>query len=50
MPTEQPTSIRLPVALKRKLAAAARTEKRRLSVQIVYILQQWCDWFERKKS
>ena len=49
MPPEHPTSIRLSRPLKKKLQAAADTEKRPLSVQIVYILQQWLDWFEKKK-
>lgn len=50
MPQKLPTSIRLPRALKKRLQRAADTERRRLSVQIVHILAQWCEWFEKKKS
>ena len=50
MPTEQPTSIRLPRALKKRLQAAADHEHRRLSVQIVFILEKWLAWFEGQKK
>jgi predicted transcriptional regulator len=50
MPAEQPTSIRLPARLKKRLQAAADAEHRRLSVQIVHILHQWLEWFERPKK
>jgi predicted DNA-binding protein len=50
MPAEQPTSIRLPRALKKRLVATATREKRRLSVQIVYILERYCDWAEKGQA
>jgi predicted transcriptional regulator len=50
MPAEQPTSIRLPRALKKRLQRAADTEHRRLSVQIVHILTRWAEWWEKQKS
>ena len=49
MPAEQPTSIRLPRPLKKRLQAAAATEKRPLSVQIVFILQRWVESWEGQK-
>jgi len=49
MPAEQPTSIRLPRPLKKKLQVAAERERRPLSVQIVFILQRWIEAWEGQK-
>ena len=50
MPPEQPTSIRLSRDLRRDLRQAADAEKRTLSAQIVYILQQWVAWTKKQKK
>lgn len=39
----QPTSIRLPDKLRHRLKRWAKAEARPLSVQIVWILERWCD-------
>lgn len=43
-----PTSLRIPKPLKAKLIAYARAEKRPLSVQIVYVLEQWVTFQEQQ--
>jgi len=50
MPAEQPTSIRLPRVLKKRLQVAATAEHRRLSVQIVHILHTWLEWWEKGQT
>ena len=50
VPPEQPTSIRLSRDLRRDLRQAADAEKRTLSAQIVYILQQWVAWTKTQRG
>jgi predicted DNA-binding protein len=50
VPAEQPTSIRLPRPLKKRLLVAATREKRPLSVQIVFILETWLSWWEKGQT
>jgi predicted DNA-binding protein len=46
----QPTSIRLAEKLKARLKRHAKAESRPLSVQIVWILEKWCEWREAQQE
>lgn len=46
----QPTSIRLPERLKARLKRWAKTDTRPLSVQIVWILEKWCEWRDTQET
>ena len=43
MPAEQPTSIRLPLALKKRLQAIADKRRYRLSHMIIHIMELWVE-------
>ena len=45
-----PTSIRLSRSLQQRLAKAATQQHRPLAAQIVYILTQWVEWWEKQKK
>ena len=46
----QPTSIRLAEKLKARLKRHAKADSRPLSVQIVWILEKWCEWREAQEG
>jgi hypothetical protein len=50
MASAQPTSIRLPPSLKKKLIRWAADDSRPLSVQIIWILEKCCEQRETQEK
>ena len=48
MPTDLPTSIRIPPRLKADLKRLAKLQASRVSVLVVHILQQWVDFMNKQ--